>query len=128
MSERYVPQVTAASIPEDGGWAKLSGENVLILSIPGWGDVVGKSPEGYRYAWMYDREGDAYIFCFRLVNGTERAIAFAKDHGGLLLQDGRAYETFSILITDRELSGVKEETPMLLLRNIRLKRHPLAGW
>ncbi|GGE03601.1 hypothetical protein GCM10011571_00560 [Marinithermofilum abyssi] len=128
MAERYVPQVTAASIPEDGGWVELSGENVLILSIPEWKEVVEKSAKGYRYVWMYDREGDAYIFCFRLADGTERAVAFAKEHAGVMLQDGRAFDTFAFLITTEELNEVKEDTPMLLLQKVRLKRHPQAGW
>ncbi|MFC4077585.1 hypothetical protein [Salinithrix halophila] len=128
MAERYVPQVREAAIPEDGGWAELSRENVLILHVPEWEEIVRKSTEGYRYVWMYDRRADAYLFCFRLSDGTERAVAFAKDHGGLLLQDDRAREEFSILVTTQPLGEAEEDTPMLLLRGISLKQHPRAGW
>ncbi|MDR6225743.1 hypothetical protein [Desmospora profundinema] len=126
--EKYVPHVREAAIPEDGGWAELSGEQVLILSVPEWEELVDRSAEGYRYVWMYDRKADAYIFCFRLEDGTERALAFAKDHGGLLLADERARGSFSLLVTARPLEDVKDETPMLLLQGITLKRHPKAGW
>lgn len=126
--EKYVPRVREAAIPEDGGWAELSGEQVLILSVPEWEELVGRPTEGYRYVWMYDRQADAYLFCFRLEDGTERALAFAKDHGGLLLQDERVKETFSLLVTARSLAEVDEATSMLLLRGITLKRHPKAGW
>lgn len=128
MKERYVPQVREAAIPEDGAWAELSNENVLILSIPEWKEILRHSTKGYRYVWMYDRQGDAYIFCFRLQAGAEKAVAFAKEHGGLLLQDGRAYDSFSILVTSEPLDQAEEDTPMLLLQNVSLKRHPKAGW
>ncbi|OYD06896.1 hypothetical protein [Paludifilum halophilum] len=128
MTDRYIPRVREASIPEDGGWAELSQENVLILSIPDWRDIADRSAKGYRYVWMYDRQGDAYIFSFRLEDGTERAVAFARDHGGLLLRDERAYKAFSILVTPEPLHEMKEDTPMLLLEEISLKRHPKAGW
>ena len=55
-------------------------------------------------------------------------MAFPKDHAGLLLQDGRAYEPFSILITSRPLAEADDDSPSLLLRKVRLKRHPEAGW
>lgn len=128
MSKKYVPQINEAAIPEDGGWANLSQESVLILSIPDWDDVVGRSTEGYEYVWLYDREGDAYIFCFRLSDKTERAIAFPKDHAGLLLQDGRAYDPFSFLITSQALNEVDEKERMLFLGEVELRRHPQAGW
>ncbi|PTM56526.1 hypothetical protein [Desmospora activa] len=126
--EKYVPRVREAAIPEDGGWAELSGEQVLILSVPEWEGLVDRSAEGYRYVWMYDRQADAYLFCFRLEDGTERALAFAKDHGGLLLRDERIQGTFALLVTARPLAAVEDDTPMLLLRGITLKRHPKAGW
>jgi hypothetical protein len=126
--EKYIPRVREAAIPEDGGWAQLSSEQVLILSVPEWGHLVDRSAKGYRYVWMYDREEDAYIFCFRLEDGTEHALAFAKEHGGLLLADERARQSFSILVTARPLEEVDEKTAMLLLQDITLKRHPKAGW
>ncbi|SFS31170.1 hypothetical protein [Marininema halotolerans] len=126
--ERYVPQVTSAAIPEDGGWAELSKENVLILSIPEWEDLMEQSAVGYKKVWMYDRKADAYIFCFRLPDGTERAVAFAKDHGGLLLRDQRAFKPFSILLTAQPIGEGDDSTSMLLLSDVSLKRHPHAGW
>jgi len=128
MTERYIPRVQEAAIPEDGAWAELGNENVLVLSIPEWEEVVERTYKGYRYAWLYDREKKTYIFCFRLEDGTEQAVAFPKDHAGLLLQDGRAYEPFSILITSRPLAEADDDTPSLLLRKVRLRRHPEAGW
>src|SRR5690606_36934412 len=128
MTKRYIPRVQEAAIPEDGAWAELGNENVLVLSIPEWGDVVERPSRGYRYAWLYDREKRTYIFCFRLEDGTEKAIAFPKDHAGLLLQDGRAYEPFSFLITSRPLAEADDVSPSLLLRKVKLVRHPEAGW
>ncbi|SDW75851.1 hypothetical protein SAMN05444487_10624 [Marininema mesophilum] len=126
--ERYVPQVTTAAIPEDGGWAELSEDNLLILYIPEWEDIMARGAIGYQQVWMYDREADAYIFCFRLQDGIERAIAFAKDHGGLLLRDERAYGPFSILLTSEPIGEAEESSSMLLLSEVSLKRHPRAGW
>lgn len=128
MSKKYIPQVTEAAIPDDGGWANLSQESALILSVPDWDEIVGRSTEGYEYVWLYDREADAYILCFRLSDQTEKALAFPKDHAGLLLQDQRAYEPFSLLITSRALAEVDEGTRMLFLGDVELKRHPQAGW
>ena len=128
MTERYIPRVQEAAIPEDGAWAELGNENVLVLSIPEWEKVVERSYRGYRYVWLYDREKRTYIFCFRLKDGTEKAIAFPRDHAGMLLQDGRAYDPFSILITARPLAEADEDTPSLLLRKVKLIRHPEAGW
>lgn len=128
MSQRYIPQIREASIPEDGGWAELENHPVLLLSIPEWTDIVNQSAEGYQYVWMYDRAEDAYLFCFRLNNQMERAIAFPKEHAGLLLQDERSYQPFSILVTAESLAEVHDESPLLLLQQVELKRHPKAGW
>lgn len=128
MSKRYIPQIREASIPEDGRWAELDNNPVLLLSIPEWNDVVNKPSEGHQYVWMYDRAEDAYLFCFRLSNQVERAIAFPREHAGMLLTDERAYQTFSILITSESLENIHARSPLLLLRNVQLKRHPKAGW
>lgn len=128
MTERYIPRVQEAAVPEEGAWAVLKNENVLVLSIPEWEKVVRRSSRGFRYAWLYERQKRTYIFCFRLQDGTEQAVAFPKDHAGVLLQDGRAYDPFSILITSRPLTEADGDSPSLLLRKVRLKRHPEAGW
>ncbi|MBA4493864.1 hypothetical protein ACFO25_14840 [Paenactinomyces guangxiensis] len=128
MSERYIPQITEASIPEDGAWAELENTPVLILSIPEWKEMIEQPTEGHQYVWMYDRAEDAYLFCFRLSSRLERAVAFPRDHAGLLLQDEKAHRPFSILITGESLEETKKDTPLLLLRHVQLKRHPQAGW
>lgn len=128
MSERYRPQIQSASIPENGAWANMEDQVFLILSLPEWDDVVTQNEEGFQYVWMYDRNQDAYIFCFRLDNGAERAIAFPKDHAGVLLQDEKASQEFSMMITAKDLNEANEEDSFLILPKIRLVRHPKAGW
>jgi hypothetical protein len=128
MTERYIPQVREAAIPEDGCWAELQNTPVLLLSIPEWKDLLNQLITGYQFVWMYDREEDAYLFCFRLNNQIEKAIAFAKEHAGLLLKDERASGLFSILITSDALDQTTAQSPYLLLTEVELKRHPQAGW
>lgn len=130
MSARYIPQVREAAIPEDGGWTELrvDGTDTLVLSIPEWSQNVKQSVEGYEYVWMYDRSNDAYLFCFRLKEKQEYAIAFPREHAGILLKDKRAYEPFNLLITSQPLSDSDSLSPCFLFRNVELKRHPQAGW
>lgn len=127
MSKRYIPRVTEAAVPEDGGWAELENEDVLVLSIPDW-DLVGTPTESFQYAWLYDRVSDAYLLCFKINDETEKAIAFAKEHAGLLLTQKQAYSPFSIAITSHSLEQLDEQVGYLYLPNIELKRHPKAGW
>lgn len=128
MIERYIPQVKEAAVPEDGVWATYLDQPVLFLSIPEWKEIVEKTNKGIKFVWMYDREEDAYLFCFQLSNQQEYAIAFPREHAGMLLQDERSHEEFSILITSEELTDVTEETQLLELKKIFLRRHPKAGW
>lgn len=128
MSERYIPKVTEASIPEDGGWAEVENEDVLVLSIPEWKEIADLSIKSFQYVWMYDRQENAYILCMKLNEKVEKAIAFAKEHAGLLLTHQNAYQPFSILITPEALDQSNEQTPYLYLPKIELKRHPKAGW
>lgn len=128
MAERYVPRITEAAIPEDGSWAELAGKQVLMLQVPEWEEEVRLPFRGAQRVWLYDRREDAYIFCFKLKEGTERAIAFAKDHGGRLLTDERAYGFFSILVVTEDLNSLNRDTSMLLFPEVFLKRHPKAGW
>jgi hypothetical protein len=128
MTRRYIPQVRSAVLPDDGAWTKLNGEDVLILSVPEWKGQLGPSNRGEEYVWLYERQSKAYIFCIRMSNGEERAIAFPREHAGTLLQDGRAYEKFTILVTDQPLDKIGEKSQFLLFRDVKLKRHPEAGW
>lgn len=128
MTERYRPNIQEASIPDDGGWAEIEKDPVLLLSIPEWKDIIHHSSEEYQSVWMYDRMEDAYLFCFKLAKGVEKAIAFPKEHAGLLLQDEHATRTFSMLITCDTLEETGEESPCLYFQELTLRRHPKAGW
>ncbi|MDN4594284.1 hypothetical protein [Polycladomyces subterraneus] len=128
MARRYIPQVRSAVLPDDGAWTELNGEDVLILSVTEWQGQLKVSSRGYEYVWLYDRQSKAYIFCIRMSDGEERAIAFPREHAGTLLQDGRAYEPFTILVTDQPLDKIGEQSQFLLFRDVKLKRHPEAGW
>lgn len=127
MSERYIPKVREASIPEDGTWAEIENKQILILSIPEWKELVKISIKTFQYVWMYDRLEDAYLLCIKIDNQIEKAIAFAKEHAGLLLAQKYAFQPFPILITSGPLEKFTE-TPYLYLPKIELKRHPKAGW
>ena len=76
MSERYVPKIKEAAIPEDGGWIEGETNPILLLYIPTWNVLETNPDEVSAYVWMYDREQDAYLFCFQLKDGSEKAIAF----------------------------------------------------
>jgi len=128
MSERYVPKIQEAAIPEDGGWVEGETSPILLLSIPDW-DELETNPENVNaYTWMYDREQNAYLFCFQLKDGSERAIAFLSDHAGLLLQDEHSKGDFSLMIMNRVLQEVSSSQSVLLIENVKLIRHPVAGW
>jgi hypothetical protein len=77
---------------------------------------------------MDDREQDAYLFCFQLKDGSEKAIAFISDHAGLLLQDEHAKDSFSMMIMNKPLQEVSSSQSVLLIENVKLVRHPAAGW
>lgn len=128
MSKRYIPKVTEAAVPEDGGWAELENEDVLVLSIPDWDTIIRLTVTSFQYVWLYDRVGDAYLLCLKINNEMEKAIAFAKEHAGLLLTHQQSYQPFSIIITSSALEELGEETPYFYLPKIELKRHPKAGW
>jgi hypothetical protein len=126
--KRYIPRINQASVPEEGKWALLETEPVLMLSVPEWGSEIHQSAEGIHHTWMYDRLNDAYLFCFRLPPRKEFAVAFPREHAGRLLRDERADHLFSLLITAKSLEGTADLRPCWLFRRIRLKRHPQAGW
>lgn len=128
MSERYVPKIQEAAIPEDGGWVEGEKGPILLLSIPVWRDLETDSDQIRAYVWMYDRQQDAYLFCYQLKNGSEKAIAFIADHAGLLLKDEHAKGTFSMMIMNEALQEVNSSDSVLLIEDIHLVRHPSAGW
>ena len=128
MTKRYIPQIREAAVPEEGGWTKEQQTPVLLLSIPEWEKEVTWNSETYQSVWLYDRKEDAYLFCFRLPNQEERAIAFAKNHAGLLLQDPRAVQSFSLVITSKPLEETETNHGCLRLKDVKLVRHPQAGW
>lgn len=128
MSKSFIPKVKEASVPEDGVWGEINEEPVLILSIPEWEEIVSASVEGFRSVWLYDRIQEGYLFCFQLNNQLEKAIAFPKEHAGLLLKDPRADRLFSMLITAQSLEEANGSSPYLWLKEIQFKRHPQAGW
>ncbi|MXQ54015.1 hypothetical protein [Shimazuella alba] len=128
MSERYVPKIQEAAIPEDGGWVEGETSPILLLSIPAWEELETNPDYVNAYVWMYDREQDAYLFCFQLKDESEKAIAFISDHAGLLLQDEHAKDSFSMMIMNKPLQEVSSSQSVLLIENVKLVRHPAAGW
>jgi hypothetical protein len=125
MSKRYLPKIKEAAIPEDGGWIEGQAGPILVLSIPEWDIPKINNTPIQAYVWMYDRQQNAYLFCFRLQTGEEKAIAFLADHAGLLLKDNYANETFSLMITSEALQQAEQA---LFIEEVTLRRHPSAGW
>jgi hypothetical protein len=128
MTERYIPKIQEAAIPEDGGWIEGETNPILLLSIPAWKGIETSSIDINAYAWMYDREQDAYLFCFRVADGGEKAIAFISDHAGLLLKDENSLDVFTMMIMDRPLQEVNSSKSVFLIEKVQLVRHPVAGW
>jgi hypothetical protein len=128
MEGTYQPDIHEAVYPRDGGWTKDGGQDVLLLSIPEFGELPGRAVDAFDYAWLYDNSLKAYILCFRLQDGTERAILFQEEHAGKLLTDSPAYETFTVAISDQSLEVLCDDTPFLILPDIQLKRSLAAGW
>lgn len=122
MEDKYIPHVQEAFVPEEGYWIEMDTGWALALSIPECHEVVGRSSEGYRYVWMYDRMEKAYLFCFQLSDQLETVIAFPYNHAGMLLKDERAQGQFSIVVTANGLA--EKRASYLHLKDIRLKRHP----
>lgn len=128
MAERYIPQIREAAIPEDGAWVDGESGPILLLSIPDWKEEGIDSADVTAYVWMYDREHDAYLFCFRLMNEQEKAVAFPKEHAGLLLLDENSKGVFSIMVSHQSLQSATSEDLVLFVENLNLIRHPSAGW
>ncbi|MBU8905276.1 hypothetical protein [Desertibacillus haloalkaliphilus] len=128
MANQYEPTVSEAVFPSDGGWTMDGDKHVLLLSIPEFSEVINHSFESYRYAWLYDKENDAYIFCFQFDDGFERAVLFQREHAGILLTEAAAYEMFTIVISDQAFDKIDEQTVLLELPQIKITRMMSAGW
>lgn len=127
--EEYVPSISKGYYPEDAGWAKRpDGENILLLCIPEYSYLLTIQVKSYEYAWLYNNELDAYVFCFRINNKSEQAIIFKRDHAGVLLNETFAYSPFSVAITHKDFAYLTEKDPVFMLNNIELTRHVSAGW
>lgn len=125
----YTPQISTGYYPEDAGWANgQDHENILLLCIPELSHLLTFQVKSYDYAWLYNQELDAYIFCFRLNNKLEQGIIFQKDHAGILLRDELALKSFTIAITDKELETLNEREPVFMLGDILWTRSEIANW
>lgn len=124
----YTPSISQGVYPEDAGWTNEGNTTVLLLSVPLLTEVLSYQIDTFDYAWLYDGDLDAYIFCFRLDNKKEFAIIFHKDHAGKLLKEKESEEEFSLVITDQPFKGLSEDTPYVTLSNISFVRQTIAGW
>ncbi|MDF0726489.1 hypothetical protein PY093_07140 [Cytobacillus sp. S13-E01] len=128
MKKDYIPTITEGHYPDNAGWTEDDLGNVLLLSIPSISDFFHEDMLTYDYAWLYNKELDAYIFCFKVSNGKEFGVIFQARHAGRLLLDQQAYEAFTITITDQSFEDITEESEYLTFSNITLSRQTIAGW
>lgn len=125
----YQPQVSTGYYPEDAGWAsRPTGENILLLCIPDFSYLITVQVKNYNYAWLYNQELDAYIFCFKINNQQEHAVIFKKDHAGVLLQEKFAFSPFTVAITHKDFETLREKDPVFMLNDIEISRSESAGW
>lgn len=124
----YSPNITEAHLPVDGGWTIDDGIPVLLLSIPSLGNLIPTRIDKYSYAWLYEKEMDAYIFCVQINNHDEFGILFSRDEAGQLLLDADAYGEFTVVLCKEAFDQLEEETPFLNFPKISLTRSVLAGW
>ncbi|WP_246941371.1 hypothetical protein [Bacillus pinisoli] len=127
MNVNYIPTVNEGHYPHDAGWTEENNQSILLLSIPELKNIAHQVITVFDYAWLFDRNLNAYIFCFR-IEEEEHAIIFQFTHAGKLLMEKEAYDSFAIAITGAEFSEMTEHTPYLLLPSIQLNRQPVAGW
>jgi hypothetical protein len=131
MIENYIPSVKEGVYPNDGGWLENEQDRpTLVLSIPEFLHFINVPIPKFDYAWLYNQEINAYIFCFRLkgLQQIEKTIIFHEEHAGILIKDENAFKHFDISITSEHLEDVNEETNYLYLPNITITRHPAASW
>src|SRR5690606_26977257 len=100
----------------------------LLLSTPMLSKIIDKKFAKFDYTWLYNKELEAYIFCFRIQNEDEYAIIFHREHAGRLLLEKEAYGEFTLIITDLPFDQLNENSPLLRLPKISLDRQSSAGW
>jgi len=124
----YSPNITEAHLPVDGGWTIDAGIPVLLLSTPSLGDLIPTRIDKYSYAWLYEKEMDAYIFCVQINNRDEFGLLFSREEAGQLLLDADAYGEFTVVICEEAFDQLEEDTPFLTFPKISLTRSVQAGW
>ena len=124
----YSPKITEAHHPADGGWTEENGIPVLLLSTPSLENLIPTRIDKYSYAWLYEKEMDAYIFCVQINNRDEFGILFSREEAGQLLLDADAYGEFTVVMCKEAFDQLEEDTPSLILSKISLTRSVLAGW
>ncbi len=125
MEDQFKPSLTEAYIPEDGGWTSFNGINVLLLSIPQIDQLVRIQNKGYSYVWLYDKEMDGHIFCFKLNSGEERAVLFKNENAGRLLLKEEAKDLFHIAVASTKLEEINDDTFLLWLPSVEFTPRPL---
>jgi hypothetical protein len=128
LKREYKPAISEGHNPEDGGWTEDGYGNVLLLSIPTSSEFLNEKVSTFDYAWLYSKEIDAYIFCFRLPSGMEFGVIFHANHAGKLLLDAQAYDKFTITITDKPFNAITEDSNYISFRDIVINRQSIAGW
>lgn len=128
LNREYKPTISEGHYPEDGGWTENENGNVLLLSIPTSFEFLNEKVSTFDYAWLYSKDIDAYIFCFRLPSGVEFGVIFHAQHAGKLLVDTPAYDTFTIAITDKPFAELTEGSNFISFPNIVINRQTIAGW
>ncbi|MCA1032414.1 hypothetical protein LCL95_15370 [Bacillus timonensis] len=128
MKELYRPSIEEGYVPEDAGWIKNGEENVLLLSIPGLSSIIHQKVETFDYTWLYQKDMDAYIFCFRLSNGIEKAIIFQQEFAGKMLLKSEAYDVFSVAVIKQSFQDVSDDSEYLYLPAVTISRQSIAGW
>jgi hypothetical protein len=128
MSISYKPSVTEGYYPNEAGWSEDDGKEILLLSVPQLDEVIGININQYDYAWLFNPDTNAYIFCFQLNKEGEYAVVFQFEHAGKLLLVKEAYNSFSIAITSKRFDEITEETQYVFFSNVAINRQPMAGW
>jgi hypothetical protein len=131
MIEKYIPNVQDGLYPNDGGWIEEEqAKPSLVLSVPEFQHFINVPIPKFDYAWLYNQELNAYIFCFRIqgLQQIEKAIIFHEEHAGLLIKDENANKPFDLFITSEQLEEMDEDTTYLHFPNIAITRHPAASW
>jgi hypothetical protein len=124
----YIPNISEAHIPNDGGWTEDSGVPVLLLSIPSLESFIPISVDKYSYTWLYEKELDAYVLCVQINKNEEFGILFSQQEAGQLLLDADAYGEFTVVICKEALEEIEDSTTYLSFAKNSLSRSVHAGW